>query len=100
MILVYITNPNKKTALKIARHLLVKKLIACANIFSTDSLYFWRGKNVQTKETILLAKTDNKNFTKIKQEVAKIHPYDLPCIIKLKAEANPAFAAWVKSEVI
>lgn len=100
MILVYITNPNKKTTLKMARHLLAKKLIACANIFATDSLYFWRGKNIQAKEIILLAKTTAKNFTQIKKEVTKIHPYDLPCVIKLKAEANPAFAAWVKSEVI
>ena len=34
-VFVYITNPTKEGANKIAKHFLKKRLIACANIFPT-----------------------------------------------------------------
>ncbi|MEK7213327.1 MAG: divalent-cation tolerance protein CutA, partial [Patescibacteria group bacterium] len=100
MILVYITNPDKKTALKVARHLLAKKLIACGNIFPAESLYMWQSKKTQAKEFVLLAKTIDKHFTAIQKEVAKIHPYKIPCVIKIASKANSAFLTWLKGEVV
>ena len=38
-IFIYITNPNKDEAKKIAKHLLNKKLIACGNIYPINSIY-------------------------------------------------------------
>lgn len=69
MILVYITCKNNKEANKIAKQLLQKKLIACANIFPITSLYKWEGKIANDKETVLLLKAVEKNFEKIKKEV-------------------------------
>ena len=41
----YITAPNKKEAEKIAKKLLDKKLIACANVISKVNSYFaWKTK--------------------------------------------------------
>jgi len=99
MILIYIPNPNLKTAQKIARHLLNKKLIACANIFPINSIYRWQKKIVDDKEVVLLSKTLAKNWPKIKKEVLKIHPYELPCLLKLKIETNESFAKWLWREV-
>jgi len=58
--------------------LLNKKLIACANIFTINSIYRWQKKIVDDKEVVLLSKTLAKNWPKIKKEVLKIHPYELP----------------------
>ncbi|MDP1628992.1 MAG: divalent-cation tolerance protein CutA [bacterium] len=107
LIFIYITNPNKKEAGKIARHLLEKRLIACANIFPIESLYWRRGstgsprggKIVQDKEFVLIAKTAVKNFSRIKKEVEKIHPYSIPCIVKIPVEANSKYAEWLKKEI-
>ena len=44
-IFVYITNPTKKEAEKIARHLLEKRLIACANVFPVGKFLLVEGKN-------------------------------------------------------
>jgi len=97
--LIYITNPTKAKAQKIARHLLNKKLIACANIFPINSLYRWQGKIVAGNEWVLLVKTTDNYFTKIKTAVAKIHPYSIPCIIKISAQANQKYFTWLKNEV-
>jgi periplasmic divalent cation tolerance protein len=98
MILVYITNPTKRVAEKIAKILLKKRLIACANIFEIESYYWWWRKIERAKEFVLIGKTIEKNYKKIKMEVEKIHPYEIPCVLKIKAEANEKYLNWLKSE--
>lgn len=99
LVLIYITNPTEKEAKKIAKHLLDKKLIGCANIFPISSLYWWKGKIVDEKEFVLIAKTGEANFEKVKTEVEKIHSYTVPCIIRIPASANKKYFDWI-SKVI
>ena len=99
MILVYITNPTKEEAKKIAKHLLEKKLIACANIFPIESMYHWEGKVAEEKEFVLLGKTKEENYAKITDEVEKIHSYDTPCILRLPMEANEKYKSWLGKEL-
>lgn len=94
-IFIYITNSNKKEAKKIARHLLEKKLIACGNIFAIESLYWWEKKIADEKEFVLIAKTIKSNYTKVKKEVEKIHPYSIPCIIKIPVSSNIEYFDWL-----
>ena len=99
LIFVYITNPSKQTAERIALRLLEKKLIACANIYASQSIYRWRGRVRREREHVLIAKTAERNFAKVQQEVLSAHPYEIPCIVKLPAVANRAFAQWVRKEL-
>ena len=100
MILIYITNPSIDEAKKIATHLLTKKLIACANIFdNVTSIYPWENKIVEDKEVILIVKSVENKFDEIKKEVAQIHSYDIPCIVKISADANQKYFDWVSSVV-
>jgi periplasmic divalent cation tolerance protein len=99
-VFVYVTNPNKKVAKKIAMHLLRKRLVACANIFPIESAYWWKGKIENVKEIVLILKTKKENFNKIKNEIKKIHPYSIPCIIKFDVEANKEYEKWIKKETI
>jgi periplasmic divalent cation tolerance protein len=98
-ILVYITNPTIEEARKIAKHLLEKKLIACANIFPITSLYWWEGKIADEKEFVLIAKTSEDNYEKVKNEVEKIHSYSTPCIIKIPVSSNKKYFDWLKTEI-
>ena len=98
-IFIYITNPGKKEAQKIAEHLLEKRLIVCANIFPIESVYRWKGKIKKEKEYILIAKTTEKNYEGVKNEVEKIHSYKIPCIIKIPVEANEKYFNWIRNEL-
>jgi len=99
-ILLYITNPTKDETKKIARHLLEKKLIACAVISGeVDSLYWWEGKIAEEKEFVLIAKTLEENFEKVKIEVEKIHSYKIPCIVKIPVSSNEKYFQWLSKEV-
>jgi periplasmic divalent cation tolerance protein len=98
-IFIYVTNPNKKTAKKIALHLLKKRLVACANIFPIESAYWWKNKIEKTKECVLIVKTLENNFERVKNEIKKIHPYTIPCITKINVEANKEYEKWLREEV-
>ena len=99
MTIVYITCKDDDEAVKISKHLLEKKLIACSNMHPIQSMYFWQGKIQNEKEVVIIAKTLAKNYEKIKVEVIKIHSYDVPCILKIEAEANKSYDEWVNKEV-
>ena len=96
---VYVATKDKKEAQKVSRHLLEKKLIACANIFPVDSLYWWKGRIVDSKEHAILAKTLKKNVKKIREEVKNIHSYEIPCIMDIDAGSDDDFLGWVRKEV-
>jgi periplasmic divalent cation tolerance protein len=99
-IFVYVTNPNRREARKIAMHLLKKRLVACANIFPIESSYWWKEKIENTKEVALIVKTRRENFNKIKNEIKKIHSYSIPCIVRFDVEANKEYENWLKGETI
>ena len=99
MVLAYIICKNEAEALRISNHLLKKRLIACANLFPIRSLYRWKGKPMDDKEVAVLAKTVEKKFSAVRKEVEKMHSYEVPCILKLQAQANAIYERWVEREV-
>jgi periplasmic divalent cation tolerance protein len=99
-IFIYIPNPTKEEAKKIAKHLVQKRLVGCANIFGpVNSIYRWEGKIVDEKEFVLIAKTSEANFEKVKREVGKMHSYAIPCIVKIPVSSNKRYFDWLKGEI-
>ncbi len=98
MILIYITCKDKKQAKNISKNLLEKRLVACTNIHPIESMYWWENKIQEDNEVVIIAKTKEENYEKVKQEVKKLHSYDIPCILKLNAEANKEYNDWINKE--
>ena len=98
----YITTTNKKEAEQIAKKLLDKKLIACANVISNVRSYFvWKNKVQNSKEIIICGKTTSKNQKKIIHAVKKLHSYSVPCVIFFDIKSgNKDFLKWIKQSVI
>lgn len=101
-ITVFITAPSEKVALKISRKLLREKIIACANIIpKIRSLYTWKNKLCDDKEVLVIIKTKRKLFGKLKKQVLKIHPYDVPEIISLPIlEGHHPYINWINKVTI
>ena len=107
-IIIYITHENLKEAKKVAGALLRNKLIACVNYFPIESAYWWlatslasdggKSKITNSKEIVSLVKTKKENWAKIKKAVEAMHPYEIPCIMKLEVESNKSYADWIKEE--
>ena len=99
LILVYITCKDKKEAVKISNFLLNSHLAACTNIFPIHSFYWWNSKIQKDREVVVIAKTIEKHYSRIKKEIKQIHSYQIPCILKIKSEANKDYSDWVKKNI-
>ncbi len=97
-IIIYVTHESTEKAKTIASKLLEKKLIACANFFPISSAFWWKGKIENTNEIVSLLKTRKENWSKVKEEIEKLHPYETPCIMRIEVEANEKYEAWIRSE--
>ena len=95
MIFIYITCKDEQEAKNIAKRLLEKKLIACANFFPIKSMYRWEGKINEDDELVLIVKTKDILYNKVKEEVKKIHSYDIPCITKILVVPNDEYGLWL-----
>lgn len=96
----YIPTPNRKVAEEIACDLLDKKLIACANIVDSGSIYVWEDEVQRENEALLLVKAFNENVDAIHEHVEKIHPYKTPLIGHYACNVNDAYFAWMKTVVL
>ena len=97
-IIIKVTYPNKKEADKSINNLFKKNLIASANLINIQSVSKWPGKIKQVGEIMVLLNTKKENWSKVKTEVKRTHPYKVPCIAKINAEANPDYEKWVNDE--
>lgn len=95
MIIIYCPCKNRTEAKKIAKVLLDKKLIACANILQSDSMYCWENKLCSEKEAVMFLKSKKGNEGKINKEIKKLHSYSLPAIITFNCRSNKEFKQWV-----
>lgn len=98
--IVYITHPTEAEAQRISQHLLEKRLIACANYFPITSAFWWQAAIQNEQEWVSIVKTTLEKYESVKKEVEKIHPYDIPCILKIQVEANNAYEQWIQDSVI
>jgi len=96
---IYITYPSEVEAQRVSQHLLEQKLIACTNIFPITSAYWWQGVIQNEQEWVSIVKTTLENYEGVKSEVEKIHPYDVPCILKIEVVANEVYEQWIRSSV-
>lgn len=99
MILIYTTCKDRKEAENIAKKLLDKKLIACANYFAIDSMYAWKNKLTKEKEIVLIGKTTNSKYKEAKKIIEEHHSYKIPCILKIPVSANIPYNAWLNSQL-
>lgn len=100
MILVYVTCKDTEEAKKISKNLLEKRLIACANMFPINSMYWWEEKMNEDEEVALILKTKKEKFGEIKKEIKKVHSYKVPCILSFDIkQCDEDFLNWIKKEI-
>ncbi|MFC2134639.1 divalent-cation tolerance protein CutA [Bacteroidota bacterium] len=97
MIIYYVPCKNKKEARTIANELLNQRLIVCANISRSESVYEWEGKIKNNRESVLWIKTLDKHEEEVRNIISKLHSYEVPAIIRLVGRANNKYISWMES---
>ena len=94
--LVITTCENLNQAREIAKYLLNHRYAACVNIIpSIVSMYYWNDELNEDSEVMLFIKSA-KSFDELKRIIKKIHPYELPEIIKIDIEGSEEYMKYLK----
>ncbi len=98
-IIALVTFPEEK-AEEFSKLLLSERVCACVNVLKgVNSFYWWETKLENSCEAILIIKTKEALFPKLKRLILNNHPYSIPEIISLKIDqAHQAYLEWINRE--
>ncbi len=97
--IVYITHANEEAAKVLSSQIVKEKLAACANLFPIQSAYWWHGELTGDEEYVSILKTTHEKWFELKARVIALHPYEVPCIMKIEVEANESYEQWIRESV-
>lgn len=100
-VVIFITVATDEEAKKIANILLSQRKVACVNILSgVSSFFWWHDKLDSVQESLLLVKTKAPVVNEIVGLVKEIHSYDIPEIIAVPiVGGNQDYLEWIGKEV-
>ena len=97
LVLVYTTFADIEQAEKVARQLVEKRLIACANLMpGMVSVYHWQGETERGEEVAAYLKSVQHKRQALLDELRVLHPYEVPEIVALPiAQGNRSYLSWL-----
>ena len=99
VLLLIMTENNKKEAKKIAKLLLKKKLASCVSLKKIYSIYEWEGNIEQVNEVEITIKSKPELKNALIVFLKKITSYDLPQIIYKKFNSEKKYINWLYDSI-
>ena len=100
-VIVISTYPDKSSISKFAKVIVQSKLVACVNYTKISSVYSWDDKIENSSEYLAIFKTSSKNKSKLKKEIQKSHPYDVPEIAEISVNSiNDSYLKWIENSTL
>ncbi|MGE5047941.1 MAG: divalent-cation tolerance protein CutA [Deltaproteobacteria bacterium] len=98
--LVLTTLPSAEAAAELAKALVGEKLAACANLLpAVRSIYRWQGRVQDESEVLVLFKTRQEHFERLKARLLELHPYEIPEVLAVPVEQGyQAYLDWLGQE--
>jgi periplasmic divalent cation tolerance protein len=99
--IVLVTAPDLKTARRLARAVLTRRLIACANLIpKLESHYWWKGKIETGLEVLMVLKTRSSKLAALEKLILAEHPYDTAEFIVLPiSQGSKRYLDWITNSV-
>ncbi|HEY76594.1 MAG TPA: divalent-cation tolerance protein CutA [Thermoflexia bacterium] len=91
------TVDTEEKAQEIARALVERRLVACAQVLGPiTSTYWWQGQVESAQEWLCILKTRSDLYEELERTLTSLHPYEVPEILATPVAAgNPAYLAWL-----
>ena len=99
ILLLITTESNKKTAKKIAKLLILKRLAACVTLKNIYSIYEWEGKIDEVVEIEITIKSKPKLKNSLIDFLQKKTSYDIPQIIYKKFNSEKKYINWLNNTI-
>ena len=97
---VFTTTDKNEDAKRIAKEVVEKRLVACAQIVGPiSSTFWWDGKVDEEQEWLLIMKTRKALYDELEKAIKNVHPYDVPEIIAQDIiNGNRDYLDWIDRE--
>jgi periplasmic divalent cation tolerance protein len=91
---------ERADAVRIAKALLERRLVAGFNLLPVDSAFWWKGSVLDESETLLIFKTTAGHFASIEDYIATETQAEVPEVLAMRpADVNSSYAEWVSKQV-
>ncbi len=98
---VLVTAPDLRAANEIGQLMVERGLAACVNIWEVLSIYRWQGNVKREPEAAMLFKVPTEGFESLRSEILKVHPYEVPCLVRYDiAEGHQPYLDWISESVL
>jgi len=100
-IIVLSTCASAEEAQRVARGLVEKRLAACVNVVpGIRSVYHWKEGIEEQEEVLLLIKTSRELLEELRDEIERLHSYEVPEVIALIiVDGSDRYLAWMNREL-
>lgn len=85
---------------RFVRALVAEEVIACANIVpAIRAVYRWEGEVAEDVEALAVLHTTTTALDRLRERIATEHPYAVPQVVVLRADAAAGYLNWVRGAV-
>ena len=98
-LIIFCTTGSEQEAAVLGRTLVEERLAACANsIPQIRSIYRWKEEIRDERETLLIIKSRQDLFEKIRSRIRELHSYEVPEITAVQVDkGDAAYLQWIES---
>lgn len=100
-IVVFSTCGDEAEAQRVGRHLVEQRVAACVTLVpGARSIYWWQGKVEESSEWILIIKSSREALPKLREQLQKVHSYQVPEIVALPiVDGSQPYLDWMEREI-
>lgn len=98
-LIIFCTTATEEEAAVLGRTLVEEGLAACANIIpQIRSIYRWKEEIWDERETLIIIKSREDLFEKIRSRIRELHSYEVPEITAVKVDnGDAAYVQWIEA---
>ena len=99
VVTIFVTAASEQEAATIGKTLVEEGLAACANIIPhIRSIYRWKGKICDERETLIMIKSREALFERVRSRIKELHSYEVPEITAIAVEkGDEAYVQWIQA---
>jgi periplasmic divalent cation tolerance protein len=100
--LVLTTAGSREQAEDIARQLVERRLAACVSVVhEICSAYRWKGELTRDTEELLIIKSAERLFPRLREAIHELHSYDTPEVIAIPITAgDERYLGWLGDQLL
>ena len=98
-LIIFCTTASEQEATTISKTVVEERLAACANIIpKIRSIYRWKEEIWDEGETLIIIKSREDLFEKIRSRIRELHSYDVPEITAIQLDkGDAAYLQWLEA---